>query len=456
MSVHEHQSDGTEAPLVWIRTLCQRLIVSPCPEPVFLVIKCLSCGQFSLDLLMSPKRSVAAPCPTTAARHRNHHDRRLSNGPVPAGITRPKVQQPYSRACVLKPPAESCGPNEAVGDRVRRSHQNHPRRWRRRGVQNGHRTRRQSSGCGTSSRRRVMSMASSASPGCWTFDELLVFATSASLLDRAFRALATRKLYQQTLQHFLTVVANRNFVDFGRRTNGCGSDNVQQRSVHVWSGLSLGQHTDGCPHAQISPFLKTRRWHATKIPLVFARLEIAHTRSHAKSVSPKRVVINPSKTGVGGSSAHGRFFPDHVVQLRPAFGTSSFANATAGTADLLGDKFVAPPHCATRKWTMHTNPSCGCLHPLGLEDVPMEGRVLFAHGRQGSSRFPFSHHQFQTTFIEVCQSLNLQNITLDQARHSGSSIDRAMNVRPLCKCKLRGQWRTDQSVLWRCLVERES
>ena len=35
-------------------------------------------------------------------------------------------------------------------------------------------------------------------------------------------------------------------------------------------------------------------------------MEIAHSRPHTKSFSPERVAINRSKTGLGGSTAHGR------------------------------------------------------------------------------------------------------------------------------------------------------
>ena len=60
VSFLEHQSDTpeTRASLVWIGTLCRRLIASPCPKPVFLVSKCFRYGQISSDLLMSPKGSV--------------------------------------------------------------------------------------------------------------------------------------------------------------------------------------------------------------------------------------------------------------------------------------------------------------------------------------------------------------------------------------------------------------
>ena len=95
--LQKHQS------LAGIRTPCQHQFVTPCPEPGFLVSECLNCGQISSVLLMSPKRSFVAPIPATVARHSNYHKRRLSNVPIPAEITRPKLQQPHSRVCVLKP-----------------------------------------------------------------------------------------------------------------------------------------------------------------------------------------------------------------------------------------------------------------------------------------------------------------------------------------------------------------
>ena len=39
-----------------------------------------------------------------------------------------------------------------------------------------------------------------------------------------------------------------------------------------------------------------------------------------------------------------------------------------------------------------------------------------------------------------------ENVTLYRARHSGTSVDRAMNVRLLTECKSLQQWRTDHSV----------
>ena len=191
--------------LVWIRTLCQRLIAAPCSERVFP-------GEQVLELwpLMSPKRSTIAPVPTTVAHIRDHHKRRLANvpDPDPAGIIHPKLQQPYSRAYVLKPlPPKSVGPNEAVGHLGRGGHQNYPHRWKRGGTRSGDRTQTQSPGRGTTSRRRVLSTESLAPPSSWAIDELLV------VLDVSIHAGApcTAHLgYQRTLEHFLTFVAKRN------------------------------------------------------------------------------------------------------------------------------------------------------------------------------------------------------------------------------------------------------
>ena len=57
--------------------------------------------------------------------------------------------------------------------------------------------------------------------------------------------------------------------------------------------------------------------------------------------------------------------------------------------------------------------------------------VILQTGDKGALVFPFSYHQFRTEFLKKKKKyLNLQNVTLSQARHSGPSIDRAMNVNP--------------------------
>ena len=63
----------------------------------------------------------------------------------------------------------------------------------------------------TTSRRRVIFSASSAPPSGWALDELLVLRDVSILVGTPFLCtLATSKLYQQTLEHFLTFIARRN------------------------------------------------------------------------------------------------------------------------------------------------------------------------------------------------------------------------------------------------------
>ena len=73
---------------------------------------------------------------------------------------------------------------------------------------------------------------------------------------------------------------------------------------------------------------------------VSARLEIAHTRADTESFSPECVVVNRSKTGLGGSAAHGRVHFGHAAHLCPAIGASPAARTTGGAADLIGDTFM--------------------------------------------------------------------------------------------------------------------
>ena len=99
-----------------------------------------------------------------------------------------------------------------------------------------------------------------------------------------------------------------------------------------------------------------------------------------------------AQLGFAGHRRKGRFPPDHVVQLRLAFGAPYVANTTVGTVNLQGHEFVVPPHCATSRWAMHKNQPYGCLHDLGLEVLPPDGqgRVRLAHGKRRSSRLPLS------------------------------------------------------------------
>ena len=231
--------------LVWIRTPCQQQFVTPCHEPVFLASECLNYGQFPSVLLMSPKRLVVAPIPETVVRYSHHHKRRLSNLPIPVGITRPNSTSASSDPVER---AEPDNPSEAVGDPGRRSHQKYPRRGRRGGVRNGYRTRGQSSGRARLRQAvgHLMSCSSSA--------------TSASLLEhRVLRTLAARKLYQQTLEHFL-------------RSLPVLEDTQMDTALTIYSNA---QYMFGVQHHRINtlmaalmhryhPILKTRRWQALR------------------------------------------------------------------------------------------------------------------------------------------------------------------------------------------------
>ena len=148
VSVLEHQSDATEAP------------VSCVDQPVFLIFWPILFG--SVDV------SEAFGCCTDSSesvvRYSNHHKRRLSNVPNPAGTTRPKLQ-PHSRVLVLRPlpliqPSEQSQTIPTMPLEIL--------------AEEAHRTRGQSSERGTMSWRRVMSTASSASPSGWASDELFV------------------------------------------------------------------------------------------------------------------------------------------------------------------------------------------------------------------------------------------------------------------------------------------
>ena len=156
--------------------------------------------------------------------------------------------------------ADPDNPSEAVGDPGRRGHQNYPRRRRRGGV----RTRGQSSGSGTSSRRRVTSTASSASPSCWALDELLVLRDVSIPLGTPCPApFGYQKALPANTRTLPDLCCQTQFAHSGGHADGYGSHSLQQRSIHVWGTASPGQHADACPRALMSPMLETRRWQAT-------------------------------------------------------------------------------------------------------------------------------------------------------------------------------------------------
>ena len=91
-------------------------------------------------------------------------------------------------------------------------------------------------------------------------------ATSASLLEhRALRTLATKKTSPATTRALPDLCCQTQFAHSGRDADGDALI-IYSSAQHIFGCTgSLGQHTDGCPHAQVSPILQTRRCQATKI-----------------------------------------------------------------------------------------------------------------------------------------------------------------------------------------------
>ena len=273
-------------PLVLIRTLCQRLIATPCSVRVFLVSKCLRCGHLSSELFMFPKRSTVVPVSTTVVRLRNHHKRRLTHVPVPAGITRPRptLPQPYSRAFVLKPlppTIQSSQQNPMVPTKlleilaeeaIRTIHADGREEESEAVTEHEDSLRDGAPRRGAMSRRRRARF-------CQNVGHLMscsFSATSATLLEyRALRTLATRKLYQQTPEHFLAFAAKRKLLIFND-TRMIAAPSTCSNADYMFG---VWEHTGGCLHAQISPILQSQEWQYTKITPVFARLESAHSDS---------------------------------------------------------------------------------------------------------------------------------------------------------------------------------
>ena len=237
--------------LVWTRTSCKRQLVTLCPEPGFSGKRVLELWTI---LFGSVEVSEAFGCCTDSG------DSGTTQQPSQASLVersnsfwnRSSEVAAAALLCLCPEtsasshPVERAEPSEAVTDPGRRSHQHHPRRWRRGGVRNGHRTRGQSPGCGTSSRRRVMSTVCPA------------------YLDYQ----KTSPSNTRTLPDFC---CQMQFAHSGRHADGYGSHNLQQGSIHVWRTASLGPHCWLASCTDTPDTQDTGRWHATKIPPLSAR-----------------------------------------------------------------------------------------------------------------------------------------------------------------------------------------
>ena len=163
---------------------------------------------------MSPKRSFGAPHPRTVARHCRHHERRLTNVPILAGITRAKWQQPHCRTCVVKP----LPPLIQSGLQDRWSQRSLWRSWLKRPSKLSAQMEERRSPKRSQNMRTVIRTWHHVEAACQVDGELglgtscvarVLHDVSIPAGTPCLRDLATRKLYQQTLEHFLTFVAKR-------------------------------------------------------------------------------------------------------------------------------------------------------------------------------------------------------------------------------------------------------
>ena len=121
--VVDHQSDFTEAPVSCVgqdvvsAADCNSVLQARFSGTQVLELRPFLFG--SVDV--SEALEFIAPVPTTVERQRYQHKRRLTNGPVRAAITRSKVQQPYSRACVPETASASDPVGSAEPDGPQRS-----------------------------------------------------------------------------------------------------------------------------------------------------------------------------------------------------------------------------------------------------------------------------------------------------------------------------------------------
>ena len=123
-----------------------------------------------------------------------------------------------------------------------------------------------SSGRDTATRCRVISTTGSASPGCWSFDEQLVF--------RDPNILASRMLYEQILKRFLTFVAKRASLI----SDDAQVDVALTACSNAQHMFRAQRHRGNALMAAIThryPRYSRHGWQATSIPFVSARLEIA-------------------------------------------------------------------------------------------------------------------------------------------------------------------------------------
>ena len=178
--------------------------------------------------------------------------------------------------------------------------------------------------------------------------------------------------------------------------------------------------------------------------------------------------VNRSRTGVGGSLAHGRFPPGHVVQLRPAFGTSS---------ELRTRQLVPPTSSVTNSWSLLIAPrEDGQCTKTNLVDVSIPLDWKWCHCVEKvvpictriSRKLAFCLFPTTTSGQNERKRVNPSTIKTSLCTKLdvlALSIVRVVNVRPSTNASRAGSGaRTKassdtrkalvgQPIIWRCLVE---
>ena len=218
---------------------------------------------------------------------------------------------------------------------------------------------------------------------------------------RTLRTLATQKLYQQALEHFLTFVAKRSLPIL--------EDTQIDTALTIYSNA---QYMFGVLHhrgntltaAIMHRYPRYSRHEGGKLP-----------RFHRCLRGWK--LLTPRRTR--------KAFPLNV------------------STDLFIDTIVVPLHFATRRWTMHET------KPI----LRMSPSTWSGSGATGWRRScPFLHTEDKDAHVCLIPTTSSGHIFRKRVNPSTfktslcTMLDSSIDRRPLNECKSRGQWRTDQSA----------
>ena len=136
-------------------------------------------------------------------------------------------------------------------------------------------------------------------------------ATPASLLEHgALRTLATRKLYQQTLEHFLTLVAERKLTILGDTYVGT----APQTYSNAQYMFGVQQHRGSTLTAALMHRYPRYSRHGEDSAGV-CEAGNCSLQVRTRKAFPQYVWLSlAATTGLGGLTAHGRVISGHAVQ----------------------------------------------------------------------------------------------------------------------------------------------